>query len=265
LTAREILEFRNIPGYGVEGVVRGRAGTPVEVRITRDPDTGFQGQVKFAGAKPPLSASYIYLDNVFSGIILVDDHVRASAPEAVARLGALGVRVSVISGDNMQATRSAASQAGIADSRGGLRPEEKKQIVAQAAHSGGEEVCMVGDGVNDAAALAAAGIGVTLGSGTEFARSSSDITIMDGDLRKLPWMVDYGKRFLNVIRWNFFWVFLYNIIGIGLAVAGRIRPVHAALAMVLSSALVIANSSRMSRAGPAGSGSVAREVPPGSR
>jgi P-type Cu+ transporter len=241
-----VLEFRNIPGAGVRGVVEDSNGKRVHVKVMRanqdSPLDHFYETVASAAG----SISYIYFDEVVSGVVVVADSVRPNAREAMMNLRKFGVDVTVLSGDHPTVTARIAQEAGIGKSYGGLTPAEKVASVT-AAQQEGAGVCMVGDGINDAAALAAADIGVTLGSGTSFAKHSADVTILDSDLRKLPWIVGYGQRIQRTIRWNFLWVFLYNSIGIGLAVAGQIRPVFAAFAMVLSSILIIANSSRLAR------------------
>ncbi len=243
---RRVTEFQNVPGSGVSGVVGDTGGVPVQVRLSGELEDATGIDVADLGLTSLVSSTYIYLDNVFSGVISVKDSIRPSAQEAISHLRRLGAQVTVLSGDHPAVARCIALEAGINKSLGGLTPMEKVSVITDA-QLAGDGVCMVGDGINDAAALAAADIGVTLGSGTSFARNSSDITILDSDLLKLPWMIKYGRRIQRAIKWNFVWVFLYNTVGIGLAVAGHIRPVLAALAMVASSALVIANSSRLAR------------------
>jgi P-type Cu+ transporter len=239
-----VSEFRNMPGIGVTGLVEDPCGRSVRVRIIK---AAAEHQVSDFYEKVVTSegsASYIYIDEVLSGVFLVADSIRPSAKEAVRRLRELELDVAVLSGDHPAVTAQIAQEAGIGRSFGGLTPEQKVRSIAEAQRER-PGVCMVGDGINDAAALAAANIGMTLGSGTSFAKSSSDITILDSDLGKIPWIIEYGRRIQRTIRWNFLWVFLYNTIGIGLAVAGQIRPVYAALAMVTSSVFIIANSSRL--------------------
>ena len=247
---RRVADFRYLPGVGVSGKVEDSNGQMVDVRISNKPPDGTGTYFAIPDPSPSSSVSYIYLNDLYSGYVSVRDSLRPSAGEAVKRLRMAGIEVQVLSGDEPRVVDHVGQEAGISKHHGGLTPIDKVSIVTSA-HRQGKEVCMVGDGVNDAAALAAAGIGVTLGSGTSLARSSSDITILDSDLRKLSWIIQHGKRILRTIRWNFVWVFLYNVIGIGLAVTGQIRPVFAALAMVLSSVLIIANSSRLARVEPA--------------
>jgi heavy metal translocating P-type ATPase len=242
----KVRDFKNIPGQGVSGTVDIPSAQPVSVRIVGEAEHSTGIYVGKRNATSDMSASYVYINDVFSGITFVGDSMRSSAPRAVAELQDLGLSVAVLSGDSRAVTRRLAEQAGIVESRGELSPTEKILAINEAKDPGAA-VCMVGDGINDAAALAAADIGVTLGSGTSFAKSSSAITILDGDLTKLPWIVRYGGRIARTIRWNFVWVFVYNVIGIGLAMAGEIRPVFAAFAMVLSSLLVIANSGRLAK------------------
>jgi Cu+-exporting ATPase len=245
---RHVVKFQNLIGFGVSGMVKDGGGCFVEVRISREPSDITGNNFKMPDTKSSFSRSYVYLDNVFSAMILVGDALRPSAREAVAKLKQCSANVEVLSGDRADVTAHIADEAGIGMSRGGLSPVQKVSAATNAQKEG-KHVCMVGDGVNDAAALAAADVGVSLGSSTSLARSSSNITILDSDLRKLPWIIEYGRRIRRTITWNFIWVFLYNTIGIGLAITGQIRPVLAALAMVVSSVLVILNSSRLAKQG----------------
>ncbi|HEY4593421.1 MAG TPA: heavy metal translocating P-type ATPase, partial [Thermoanaerobaculia bacterium] len=130
---------------------------------------------------------------------------------------------------------------------GGLSPEAKLERVRAAARNGQHPV-MVGDGINDAPALSSAAVAVTLASGTDLAREVADVTLLGGDLRRLPWLIALSERTLRVAKTNLLWSFGYNMIGMGLAVAGLLHPLFGAVGMVASSLLVVLRSQRLARA-----------------
>jgi P-type E1-E2 ATPase len=169
------------------------------------------------------------------------------------RLRELGLDVAVLTGDHP--TRGAALQQELGvPVAAGLLPEDKVAAVTQARHSLGA-VAMVGDGINDAPALAVADAGVALGCGADLARDAAPVCLLGDDLSRLPWAIELARRTVRVIRQNLLWAFAYNGLGVGLACAGLLNPVLAALAMVGSSLLVVGNSLRL------GSFSERREQP----
>jgi Cu+-exporting ATPase len=153
----------------------------------------------------------------------------------------------MITGDNERVARSIAAQAGISRYLAGVMPEEKSEAVGKIQKEG-KVVAMAGDGVNDAPALARADIGIAMGSGADIAIDSSDITILNGDLRKIVSFLDLSKRMIRKIRQNFFWAFVYNVIGVPVAAAGFLNPVVAGAAMAMSSVSVVTNSLLLKRA-----------------
>ena len=167
---------------------------------------------------------------------------RAEAQAAVDELGRLGSRVAVLTGDERGSAERLAAAVGIGDVRYALLPHEKVDAV-----QAGRRAVMVGDGINDAAALAAAHVGIALGCGTDVAREMADVTMVGGDLMQVPWLLHFARRIRRTVVTNLMWAFGYNVVGIGLALAGWVSPVFAAMAMVASSLFVFANTRRLSR------------------
>jgi Cu+-exporting ATPase len=177
------------------------------------------------------------------------------ARAALAELRHLGVEVQMITGDHAAAARAVAAEAGIDVVHAEVRPHEKARLVERAA-AGGRRVAMVGDGVNDAIALAAAHLGVAMGGGTDVARSAADVTLARGGLAGLPVALRLARATLRTIRANLFWAFLYNAVGIPLAAGAfapftgwQLSPVFASAAMSLSSVSVLLSSLRLRRFG----------------
>ena len=220
LTFTPATDFTNVPGHGVVGNVDGR-----KVWVGR-------------GA----NGVEVSVDDVPAGTISVTDTPRPEAAEAMAQLRALGVEPVLVTGDNEAAAREIAAQLGITQVRAGVLPEGKLDEVRARTN-----VAMVGDGVNDAAALAAADLSIAMGSGTDVAKSAADVTIVNSDLRTVPATIHMSRRTLRIIKENLAWAFGYNIIAIPLAVAGVIVPGIAAAAMASSSVIVVLNSLRLRR------------------
>jgi Cu+-exporting ATPase len=178
------------------------------------------------------------------------EEVRSEAGTAVSALRGLGTRVAMLTGDERGSAERLAAALGISDVRWGLLPHEK--VVAVQAAPGApacRRVAMVGDGINDAPALAAAHVGIALGCGAEVARDAADVTMVGGNLMQVPWLLRFSRRVRRTVATNLVWSFAYNTAGIGLALAGWLPPVLAAMAMVLSSLFVVGNTRRLSRAG----------------
>lgn len=182
---------------------------------------------------------------IIRGRFILSETVRPEAQAAIAQLNALGCQSVMLTGDReSQAKRFAASLA--MNYRAELLPEAKLTAIEEMKKDAGP-VIMVGDGINDAPALAAADVGVALGSGTEISRHSAGVCLLGNDLSRLPWLVRLAQRTVRTVRWNLFWAFAYNIAGIGLAASGWLHPVFAAIAMTASSLLVITNSLVLAR------------------
>jgi heavy metal translocating P-type ATPase len=178
------------------------------------------------------------------GVFAFDERLRDEAKEAIASCRKLGLEVSVLSGD----ASACAERLGTALAvpvEAGLLPDEKVAAIRRR-HEEHHGVAMVGDGINDAPALAAADVGIALGCGADVSRQSADVCLLANDLSRVPWAVGLARATVSTVRQNLFWAFAYNVLGIGLAASGRLSPVWAAAAMVVSSVLVIGNSLRLS-------------------
>jgi Cu+-exporting ATPase len=195
----------------------------------------------------------IEVDGTWVATVRLEDRLRESAAPTVAALVASGRRVVVLSGDAVPATRAAAVALGLPPEAGvgGNLPADKVAAIRRLREEAGGPVAFVGDGLNDAPALAAADLGLAVGSGTDLARETADVSLLGDDLSRLPGLFRAARRTRSAARWNLFWAFAYNVVGIGIAVTTRLEPVFAAFAMVASSLFVIANSARLRAVLPA--------------
>ncbi|MYE82719.1 MAG: copper-translocating P-type ATPase [Gammaproteobacteria bacterium] len=185
-----------------------------------------------------------------AGLIGVADRLRETAAEAVGQLAALGIRTSMLSGDAVAVAERVGTALGIGDARGAVRPDQKAAVV-QELNEQGHVVGMVGDGINDAPALAAADVGIAMGTGTDIAMETAGVTLMRPDPRLVAGAVSASRATFAKIRQNLFWAFIYNVVCIPLAAAGYLSPTLAAAAMALSSVSVVGNSLLLRRWRPA--------------
>jgi len=175
------------------------------------------------------------------GLIGIDDPVRDTAPAAIDALRDIGVRATVLSGDSETVVRRVAESVGINDAEGGVRPDQKARILEEMT-AGGRIVGMVGDGINDAPALASANVGFALGAGTDIAMETAGVTLMRSDPRMVAGAISASRATFRKIKQNLFWAFAYNVVCIPLAALGLLSPTIAAAAMALSSVSVVGNS-----------------------
>lgn len=235
--------FENLPGVGVRAEVDG-----IAVAVSR-PDADLPAPVADAVAAAQASgqtAVVLRRAGVPVGVIAVADTVKDTSARAVAGLKELGLTPILVTGDNERAAQAVAAAVGVGRVVAGVRPEQKVQVVADLQASG-LQVAMVGDGVNDAAALARADLGLAMGTGTDAAIQAADLTLMRGDLMLAVDAIRLSRATLRTIRQNLFWAFAYNVAAIPLAALGLLNPMIAGGAMAFSSVFVVANSLRLRR------------------
>jgi copper-transporting P-type ATPase V len=249
-TARDV---RTLPGAGVIGTVDGHEVRVGKVDAARLPEA-LAGPAS-ACTERGQTVVVVERDAVVIGAIALATPLRAEARAAVADLHALGMRSAVLSGDGAPAVDAVATMLGVDEARSDLSPAAKLDAL-RAMRSGAAGVVMVGDGVNDAPALAAADVGCAVGSGTEAALANSDVALLGNDLQGVPGSVAMARSTLAVIRQNFGWAMGYNLAALPLAAAGLLDPLIAAIAMGLSSLIVVINSLRLTRLGRSGAASV---------
>jgi Cu+-exporting ATPase len=255
LTLAQPEGFGAIAGHGVQATVDGQAvliGSPrlmletgialgaLETAVER-----LQGEAK--------TAIVIAADGQALGVVGIADPVKATSAAAIAALARQGVQVRMLTGDNRRTAEAIGRQVGLAPEQviAEVLPEMKAAEVKRV-QGVGEIVAMVGDGINDAPALAQADVGVAMGTGTDVAMETADVTLLRGDLRSVPQAIGLSRATMRTIRWNLFWAFIYNVIGIPLAagvfyplLGWQLSPIYAAAAMAFSSVFVVSNSLRL--------------------
>jgi P-type E1-E2 ATPase len=206
------------------------------------------GQCEDPGVSPATgeeSETLVAWEGRIRGQFLIGETLRPGATQVLQALRHIGLKTVILTGDRSSRTKTLALALGV-ECWTELLPDDKLSAIGDLRRSAGA-VAMIGDGINDAPALAAADVGMALGCGTDIARHSSAICLLGNDLTRLPWLLRLARRTVHTIRWNLVWALTYNTIGIGLAAVGRLHPVFAAFAMGASSLLVVANSLALAR------------------
>ncbi|MEU3458557.1 heavy metal translocating P-type ATPase [Streptomyces sp. NPDC006733] len=242
-------DFANVPGLGVQGIVEGHAVLVGRAKLLDEwtqPLPADLAAAKAAAEAKGRTAVAVGWDGAARGVLVVTDAVKPTSAEAVTRLRALGLTPILLTGDNEAVARAVAEEVGIAgtDVIAEVMPEDKLAVIKRL-QAEGRSVAMVGDGVNDAAALAQADLGLAMGTGTDAAIEAGDLTLVRGDLRVAADAIRLSRRTLGTIKANLFWAFGYNVAALPLAAAGLLNPMIAGAAMAFSSVFVVGNSLRL--------------------
>jgi len=241
--------FASTQGLGVRGVVDGHAVVVGRERFLAEQGLHLGDDLRAAKAaaeeagRTPVAVGW---DGTVRGILVVSDTLKRTSREAVVELRKLGLRPVLLTGDNERAARAVGAQVGIDEVIADVLPEEKLSVIRRL-QGEGRVVAMVGDGVNDAAALAQADLGLAMGTGTDVAIEASDLTLVRGDLRSAADAIRLSRRTLATIKGNLFWAFAYNLAALPLAAAGFLNPMIAGATMAFSSIFVVSNSLRLRR------------------
>jgi heavy metal translocating P-type ATPase len=245
-------DFQNHPGEGIEGcvlageevysVLLGTSVSLLNKGLSMPAD--LEGSLPEAGLE---SRVYVGWDGAIRGVVRLQDHLRPGAESAVRQCQGQKLEVHLLSGDRSASTQLVAAELGIKQWAAERLPGEKVDYV-EALQRSGRKVAMVGDGVNDAPALAKADVGIAHQIGTDLSKEAADVHILAGDITLVPWVLSLSKKTFRHIQENLFWAFVYNVIAIALAAIGWLRPVMAAAAMLVSSLMVVGNSLRLERA-----------------
>ncbi|MDH5655097.1 MAG: heavy metal translocating P-type ATPase [Spirochaetia bacterium] len=247
LSIAEPLSFEALPGRGIVSVLRDndseitvRAG---RISLFKDSgiDTGAAEQKILELEQTGKSALVIAADKTIIGILALSDTIKSDSKEAIQELQRMGIDVHMITGDNEGSAKAIAKEAGIENVIAGVLPENKAEEVKKLKEKG-KIVAMVGDGINDAPALAASDVGMAIGTGTDIAMESADITLVHGNLPAIVRAIKLSRKTMSKIRQNLFWAFFYNTVGIPFAAMGFLSPVIAGAAMAMSSVSVVSNS-----------------------
>ncbi len=241
--------FANTEGLGVQGVVDGHAVVAGRERFLADWSLPLDHTLRAArdtaeaDGRTPI---YVGWDGKARAVLVVSDTIKATSAEAITGMRHLGLRPVLLTGDNKRAAQAVADQVGITEVIAEVLPADKVDVIRRL-QSEGRVVAMIGDGVNDAAALAQADLGLAMGTGTDVAIEASDLTLVRGDLRAAVDAIRLSRRTLATIKANLFWAFAYNVAALPLAAAGLLNPMLAGLAMAFSSVFVVSNSLRLRR------------------
>ncbi|MGO3502746.1 MAG: copper-translocating P-type ATPase, partial [Brachybacterium tyrofermentans] len=240
-------EFLNVPGMGVRGTVEGRAVLVGREALLADAQMALSPEIaaaKAAAEEQGRTVVAVGWDGAARGILVVADAVKPTSAQAIAQMKELGLHPVLLTGDNEAVAQQIAAEVGIDEVIAEVLPAQKVDVVTRL-QAEGRVVAMVGDGVNDAPALAQADLGLAMGTGTDVAIEASDITLVRGDLRSAVDAIRLSRRTLSTIKVNLFWAFAYNVAAIPIAALGMLNPMLAGAAMAFSSVFVVGNSLRL--------------------
>lgn len=240
-------DFANIPGLGVQGIVEGHAVLVGRTKLLAEWEIHLPEELEARKQEAETQGRTVVAvawDGEARGILEVADAVKDTSAEAIRRLRGLGLTPILLTGDNRAVAEAVAREVGITDVIADVMPEDKVDVVTRL-QAEGKSVAMVGDGVNDAAALAQADLGLAMGTGTDAAIEAGDLTLVTGDLRAAADAIRLSRRTLTTIKGNLFWAFGYNVAALPLAAAGLLNPMIAGAAMAFSSVFVVGNSLRL--------------------
>ncbi|MEJ5225827.1 MAG: HAD-IC family P-type ATPase, partial [Anaerolineales bacterium] len=254
--------FRADPGHGVEAEVNGQHVAVGNLRLMQQrgyPLNGLESEVERLQTEAK-TAMLVAVDGQVRGIIAVADTIKEGSAEAITELRRMGIRVVMLTGDNRKTAEAIARQAGVDEVVAEVMPDGKAAEIKRLQSLGSDQsasglarpssavvVAMVGDGVNDAPALAQSDVGIAIGTGTDVAMAAAPVTLMSGDLRGVVRAIRLSRQTLRAIKQNLFWAFFYNVLLIPAAALGYLNPMLAAGAMAFSSVFVVSNSLRLRR------------------
>ena len=247
LSLLPVAQFRAKPGLGIEGVIDGQQILVGSWRLVEQAGLQLADDLRQERQRledAGMSVVHVGGNGQVWGLLGLAETIRPAAAETLAQMDSRRLSVTVLTGDSQAAGSALSDRLGVAV-RSQLLPHQKVEAIEQAEAQ--TPTAMVGDGINDAPALARASVGIAMGCGADVTREAADVSLLGDDLHQIGWMFGLARRAYRTIGWNLAWAFVYNVIGIGLAMAGLLHPVLAAAAMVISSALVVGNSLRIYR------------------